>query len=290
MVAPNAPAPSAEPSPSASPAPVPVYETVRSAVLSQAGGLLGLLFCFFGYRLAKIVVFTGGFFVLGAIFYLFSPGFIKSDLCCGPQGETWAHLLFSALVGLVGGLIALKLMRFGLFCVGLLFGLIAAVLVLQTPLATSSFMENDFAFGFFYGGCALLFGLLAVVFEKAALVFSTAVGGAFAFYFAIDYWVGSSFSDVIVYFITRVQTSIQDSVQNNEAPTMIEFDRSFSDDAYILISCWLVTALFGVIVQYKKTSKGYNHRAQPRQPKSVDQTPPSVLVMRSPVANTTSEI
>lgn len=124
--------------------------------------LIGLVYCFAGYRVFRVVLALTGFLLAGAVAAVLS-GYLSGG-----------HLVVMGVCMLLGGLCGAMalywLYRVGVFCLGFLGGLAAGYHVLSTypqswtPLAVA--------------GCGLAAGLLALLLERPAMVFATAAVGA----------------------------------------------------------------------------------------------------------------
>ena len=162
--------------------------------------------------LLQVTVFAAAATSAGILFYAFSPAvFDTTSFCCGKNGTELGHVAVSVGIGIVGGAIGLAVFRCGLFALGACFGLVIAVLLLATPLHEDSFFESNAGFGTFYGGCALVMGIVALVFTRAMVVLGTSAGGAYAFLLGLDYFVESGFQTQTVHAIHRVEEAIDQS-------------------------------------------------------------------------------
>lgn len=176
------------------------------------GILLGVVECFFGYRLLKPVLALTGFMVVGAL--AASLGYALSQMKA-----------VALLAGLVGGVIGIAvvvaLYFVGIFLLGaFLGGILGAV-------------------GFAVAGShpeplllllsAILGGAVALLFQKFMIVVSTSFGGS---------W---SVVSGIAYFMMGVTD-----------PTHLErLLRSGGSHRYALLLFWLALGIAGVVVQYR---------------------------------------
>jgi Domain of unknown function (DUF4203) len=122
---------------------------------------LGIVQCFFGYRIFRVVLGITGFFLGGLIGGYLALGLIHSQI--------------GAIIGaLIGGLIGAALMAglyiVGVFLIGALFGAMIALAVLSIGGSSPSAWIVVIA--------ALAAGVLAAVFQRVVIVLATAFGGA----------------------------------------------------------------------------------------------------------------
>ena len=122
---------------------------------------IGFLQCFWGYRLFRIILFLIGLFFGGYFFGMIGYNFSQ-------------QLIIAVVIGFIGGLILGLLLYYiyliGVFILGAMFGSALAVL-----------LSNSF--GVFQNQiivivCAIIFGILAVLFQKLLIILSTSFCGA----------------------------------------------------------------------------------------------------------------
>ena len=124
-------------------------------------GVLGIVECFFGYRLFRIVLAILGFFIGVA----FAVGLIHSD-------QTVVVALIALISGLIGGLLFYYLYFVGTFLAGIGLGatfgaLLAANLNLTTNVGSIIVVVG-----------AVIGGILGIALSKYIIMFSTAFTGA----------------------------------------------------------------------------------------------------------------
>eukprot|EP00054_Salpingoeca_dolichothecata_P017033 m.101211 g.101211 ORF g.101211 m.101211 type:complete len:417 (+) comp22274_c0_seq1:252-1502(+) len=220
-----------------------VIRSIRSP--SNRGYVVGmsmvasLTLCIAGYRLIKIWLFLGGFISLAAAFYFLSPNVFQTTFCCGENTEE-AHLLISAVCGLVGGVLALWILKIGVFLTGSCLGL-AASLALRSIIGHLHLFQTDLAFAVFYACSGLSGGIIALYKEKPVIVTITALFGSFAFFLGVGFFAQCNFMAVI----QRVEQSIDGRVGLH--PTPLEKCHR------ILAGCFLALTCVGIFFQYKVT-------------------------------------
>ncbi len=130
--------------------------------------IAGLLYCFVGYRLVKLILGLTGFLLASA------AGAALAGLLS--QGNMIAMAVVGVLGGICGAIALLFLFRAGVFCLGLLGALLAAYHVLQgRPEAWVPWVIL---------GAGIVGGLLALWVERPVLVLATAAIGAYLAAFA----------------------------------------------------------------------------------------------------------
>jgi hypothetical protein len=92
----------------------------------------GLVFAMTAHKYIKLALFTIASVVVAYLCYVFSPMVLEKTTV---YHTSYGKPLISAAVGLIfGGLLSLKLLRVGLFCLGGCLGLILGMLVMFSPL------------------------------------------------------------------------------------------------------------------------------------------------------------
>ena len=171
---------------------------------------VGMLYCFVGYRLFKAVLVCTGFCLAGAV-----AGAVAG-------AATQGNLVFVAIAaiagGLAGALALVFLYRAGVVCLGVLTGVLLAHVILGPRLeswAPSAML-----------GTAIFAGLVALIFERAVMTVATAIIGG---------WVAAH---GISFFILGA-TAIGEMEAAADQPHA----------RWMLLTCWVVLAVSGVITQ-----------------------------------------
>ena len=131
-------------------------ETIGAA----AAVLVGLVVCFLGYRLLRIVVAICGFAVGAAL------GYLLAGLLGGSEQVTW----IAALVGgLTGAALGAAVFRFGVFLVGAAAGAVVGGMIGSQLTGDAAVAAIPVA--------AVLVGILAVASRRIVIIFATASSG-----------------------------------------------------------------------------------------------------------------
>jgi len=178
----------------------------------MAGAIaVGTLYCFLGYRALKFMLGLTGFILAGAsataIAYMLS------------NGEPIAMAIVGAIGGIAGAMALFFVYKLGVFCLGGLGGLIAAVHILQGR-------PESWVIWAIIGG-AVVGGLLALLLERFVLTLATALIGA---------WLGAS---GLSYFI-----------MGPDFITTFGNGRELTQEQVIVIVGWLMIALLGAFAQF----------------------------------------
>ncbi|XP_076022712.1 transmembrane protein 198-like [Genypterus blacodes] len=213
------------------------YEVIPSIVCS-VGLSFGLVYCFFGYRCFKMVMFFSGFMLGSAAVLLL---YHKEPVLETHLGmETKAGICFG--VSVLCGLMTMLLYTMGLFLTGLQLGWLVSLVVLVV-------------LGQFYSldpvwvplSAALAASVVTAVFtlqwQKLFTIISTAVFGATAMMLCVDYLLGSFMLPAQVYDLL-CQVTPQPFCWFNWTITAIS----------------PMLSLIGVMVQWKFTANNVSHR------------------------------
>eukprot|EP00053_Salpingoeca_punica_P011061 m.99061 g.99061 ORF g.99061 m.99061 type:complete len:460 (+) comp15576_c0_seq1:249-1628(+) len=212
-----------------------VRDPSNKQYLYVMGMIASLMLCLMGYHSLRIWLFLGGFISLAGVFYALAPSMIHTDICCGP--ETQKNLLLICLgIGVAGGLIALWILKIGIFMTGSCLGL-AVGLAARTILGELHLLNTDLAFAIFYATIGFVGGMLALYKEKPIIVALTAFGGAFGFFVGVGYFQKCDF--MLVGILLREEINGGDT----EHLVLTKCNR-------ILLGCWVALAIIGVLVQY----------------------------------------
>ena len=127
------------------------------------GILIGIIECFWGYKLFKFTLAIAGF-ITGLIAGT-KLGYLYTS-------RSFISLLFGFMGGVIGALISLVLYYLGVFFVGSLVGYLAGIIIMGTHF----FIFSQIILIIF----SIVGGILALLFQKFMIIFATSFGGAWS--------------------------------------------------------------------------------------------------------------
>lgn len=187
--------------------------------------------------------------VVGYLCFVFSPLLLGHTAV---YANTWGRPLISCVAGLIfGGLLSLKLLRLGIFCLGACIGILLGMLALYSPLQDESFFSKSYAYDVYYGSFAFVFGVIALFIQQKMLVFATALVGSFMFVLGLDYFVKSGFSAIVETALIGARSQLARQVLHHGDSAKVNCHRGIPNDAYYMLVGWGVLAIICMIVQIK---------------------------------------
>ena len=192
---------------------------------------VGVLACFWGYQLVKVILGIMGF-AAGA-----AAGW-TAGMALAPS-HSIAGLVGAAIGGLVGAVLCIWLFFFGIFLLGASAGAVVA--------AAAFGGTGHQAHPILLLACAVVFGLLALLLQKFMIVVCTAFGGS--------YLVTAG----ILHFLRPGQPT---------APLWFDYSHPVSPGilGYVALAFWLILALVGVSSQYRATGRRAEATRREAQP------------------------
>lgn len=162
-----------------------------------------------------------------------------------PKLKWWAVLLISLACAIVAALLCFFVYHVGILLLGFALGFTVASLILSTPLGTKVITNHWAHFGIILG-FALVFSILAIIFQRFLLILGTSALGAYLFCNAIDTaWMHTGIlSNIVVSFFTQNLDHI---------PPINTWQ------AYVLLGGDLGLLLFGILIQYGITARSWDH-------------------------------
>ncbi|XP_076118957.1 transmembrane protein 198 [Alosa pseudoharengus] len=211
------------------------YEIVPSVVCSMCC-LFGIIYCFFGYRCFKAVMFLTGLMFGSVIIFMLC----YKERVLDTQLSVEASVGIGLGIGTLCGLVTMLVRSVGLFMVGLLLGLLVA---LASLVVLEEFYQPRtmwLPLGVLLGS-GMLFAVLTLQWQRCFVTLSTATFGAAVITVTVDYFV--EMLALVRHVYERVKL----------AP------RHVCWFTWVIMGIWPTLALLGVLIQWKVTAEGYSH-------------------------------
>ncbi|XP_015249171.1 PREDICTED: transmembrane protein 198 [Cyprinodon variegatus] len=214
------------------------YTVVPSVVCSMCC-LFGIIYCFFGYRCFKAVMFLTGLMFGSVVIFMLC----YKERVLDTQLSVEASVGIGLGIGTLCGLVTMLVRSVGLFMVGLLLGLLVGVatLVGMVELSENPSRSVWVPLGVLLG-LGMLFAVLTLQWQRLFTTMSTAVFGAAVITVALDYFV--ELFALMFYFYERIK---------------VEPGKPVCWMTWLVLGVWPSLTLLGVIVQWKVTAEGYSH-------------------------------
>ncbi|XP_051566962.1 transmembrane protein 198-B-like isoform X2 [Myxocyprinus asiaticus] len=212
------------------------YEVVPSVVCSMCC-LFGIIYCFFGYRCFKAVMFLTGLLFGSIIIFMLC----YKERVMDTQLSVEASVGIGLGIGTLCGLVTMLVRSVGLFMVGLLLGLLVA---LASLVVLEEFYHPRTVWlplGVLLGS-GMLFAILTLQWQRCFTTLSTAVFGSAVVTVTVDYFV--ELFALTLYIYERVK---------------VDPPRPVCWFTWVVMGVWPVLALLGVLIQWKVTAEGYSH-------------------------------
>jgi hypothetical protein len=198
--------------------PVDVSQAPGLASPALQLGLLfvsGMLYCFVGYRVFKLMLVLTGFLLAG--------GVSAAIVSAGFPDNLAVPAAIGIICGVLGAGVLLFLYRLGVFVVGAAFGALLSFQLLQ--------MQQAAWVGLAIVLSGLLAGGLALFLERPVLSFAMAVVGA---------WLMVSCAAVVLF---------------SGGALKLDPDDVSPSAAWLLLLAWMVLTVFGLMTQYGRKKK-----------------------------------
>ncbi|XP_028327568.1 transmembrane protein 198 [Gouania willdenowi] len=214
------------------------YKVVPSVVCSMCC-LFGIIYCFFGYRCFKAVMFLTGLMFGSVVIFMLC----YKERVLDTQLSVEASVGIGLGIGTLCGLVTMLVRSVGLFMVGLLLGLLVAVaaLVGMEELSDGPPRSVWVPLGVLLG-LGMLFAVLTLQWQRLFTTLSTAVFGAAVITVALDYFV--ELFALVLYMCGRIKA---------------ESAKPVCWVTWVVLGVWPALSLLGIIIQWKVTAEGYSH-------------------------------
>jgi len=196
-----------------------MFESQRAFAIVSI--IVGVIICFWGYRLFKAVLGIAGFIAGAVLFYYFGAQY---------TANTVVLVILAIFGGLIGASLSMAFYYVGLFLLGALAGwqigfLIATAvhfeLVIVIPIIT-----------------AILAGVLACLFQKPVIIMATALIGAWSVVTGGFYFLGSG---IIPTDLFRDPFMLIDNLRDTNP---------------VVVLAWIILSLAGMIFQFSMKVPG----------------------------------
>ncbi|XP_033639456.1 transmembrane protein 198-like [Asterias rubens] len=209
------------------------YE-IPTAVVCGMCFIFGIVFTFFGYRCFKAIMFLVGFILASIIIFLVCIE--ESSLSIG------ANVGISIGAGVACGLATMLFTLFGLFMSGFQMGIFISAAIL---IAIERFYHPDIiwiplSITF---GIGTICGLLTVKWQRHLFILATSVIGGAIVTTCADYFLE----------LFRMVQYVYDRFLVKESQELCWY-------SWLILGTWPVITTLGIIIQYKVTSRGFNHK------------------------------
>ncbi|XP_059896681.1 transmembrane protein 198-B [Gadus macrocephalus] len=212
------------------------YQIVPSVVCSMCC-LFGVIYCFFGYRCFKAVMFLTGLMFGSVVIFMLC----YKERVMDTQLSVEASVGIGLGIGTLCGLVTMLVRSVGLFMVGLLLGLLMGVVSLVVMEEFYHPQTVWVPLGVLLGS-GTLFAVLTLQWQRCFVTLSTATFGAAVITVTVDYFI--ELFALVYYIYERLKV----------APK-----RPVCWFTWVILGVWPVLALLGVLIQWKVTAEGYSH-------------------------------
>jgi hypothetical protein len=182
---------------------------------------LGVVYCFFGYHIFKIVLGILGFI---------SGASVAVKIALEVFGREPAIAVLAGLLGGVIGAVLVVIFYFiGIFLLGAWLGSLLGILLTgggESLIGTIIIVV-----------LAVIGGVVAVMLQKLMIILSTALSGSWGIVSGILHFVGGGFGPIGLF-------------QYHPNPRVL---RPMGVRGYLMLLCWVLLGIAGIVVQYRIT-------------------------------------
>ncbi|XP_061731447.1 transmembrane protein 198-like isoform X1 [Nerophis ophidion] len=212
------------------------YDIIPAVICSMCC-LFGIIYCFFGYRCFKAVMFLSGLMFGSVIIFLLC----HKEHVLDTQLSVEASAGIGLGIGLLCGLVTMLVRSVGLFMTGLLLGLLLALAALLLAQHFYTPATLWVPLGALLGS-GMLFAVLTLQWQKLFTVVSTAVFGAAIMTVCADYFVE----------MLALATHAYQCLRLTPGPPLCWY-------SWVILGIWPALSLVGVLMQWKLTQDSFSH-------------------------------
>ncbi|XP_067129774.1 transmembrane 7 superfamily member 3-like [Centruroides vittatus] len=212
--------------------------TILGKVFVIICAAFGFFICLFGHQLNKTATFFFGFLASALISFILLTRYTHL--------ESLNRDIFVISCGVICGLLCILLLTFlhiscpFVLLKNLVFGFLLASILYFTPLGEIKILRNDINYWLLFSCIVLLSTLILLPDTKTSNIVTTSVVGSYAFIIAIDRFLGTVLTYIILNIVKRLL------FENLNLATNIY---PFQKKDIILASVWGGLALFGICFQ-----------------------------------------
>ena len=182
---------------------------------------LGVVYCFFGYRIFKVILAILGFVVGASIAARIASGIFG--------GERVLTILAGLAGGVIGAALVVAFYFIGIFLLGTWLGSLLGILLTVGG-------ESNVAIVIILV-LAVIGGIVAIILQRLMIIVSTSLSGSWAIVSGISHFVGGGFGPVRPF----------------QYHPNLRALRPMGARGYIVLLCWVLLGIAGIVVQYKVT-------------------------------------
>nr|CAB3267066.1 transmembrane protein 198 [Phallusia mammillata] len=212
------------------------YEGVTAGICATLC-VFGLVYVFFGYRCFSAVMFLSGLIFGGTTVFLMC----REERIFQQQFSIEIAAGIAAGIGVLCGFITMLVRYVGLFLQGFFLGLliaVAGIIALQSVYSpTTAWIPVGILFG-----TGIIFSLLTLKFQRSFVIISTAVLGGALIAVCIDYFLEQ-------FLLLRY---IWEALMAGDSVEVCWY-------TWVILGVWPILAIAGALLQWKVTSKGFDH-------------------------------
>ncbi|XP_076464920.1 transmembrane protein 198-like isoform X2 [Babylonia areolata] len=208
--------------------------SVVPAILSCMCFMFGVLYTFFGYRFFKAVMFLTGFIFASILVYTIC----QEEDALPPEG----NIGVAVGAGILCGLVTMLIQYVGLFLTGFDFGV---ALGMGGLIVVEQFTHPEtkwIPIGVLVG-VGLVFAVLGLKFQKAVTILGTSVLGGALMVTCLDYFIEQA----------AMLQYTWDRIKGDHSTAVCWY-------SWVILGCWPFCLLVGVLVQWRITGMGIDHR------------------------------
>lgn len=199
--------------------------------------ILGILYCFWGYKYLKVILFLYAFFMGAYYSYTYLGTYV-------PAVADWLWLV-SLIIGIVFALLAFFFVKFAIFIVGGLIDLMIFDFLKAASPATFAGMEpvTLFIIGL---GLFVVLGVITLASRRHFIIIFSAIYGAYTLVSTVGIIIGLLSNSSVLSIVTL----------GNYKQTLDSASVFHQTPAWVMILPVVVFAIAGMIAQYKFTAPG----------------------------------